>query len=302
MNKLFFFILFIATSSHAVILDKIAGVINDKIFTLSEIKRIKQTVPIRQEIAPFIYTKNNFTHSEILKLMQDSFIIQDKLSELGFVVSDDSVESRINETQKGLGLNRNELLKFLESKGITFNEYFELLRNAMQYSIFQRRIIGPLVTITDQELKNRYYKLNQNNKALSFIYKVYDFSIAESKVQNADYSTFPQILERYKRTGNIPQIYSDIETNDLGKLSGEDLPKELSDLLKNTEEKSFSDLYIKDGVIHSFYIESKDLSESSDFLKNRNMIYNQIFLERSKKISQSWFDRERINYYILNNL
>lgn len=304
MTKIFIagLILFSITAQAALI-DKVAGVINDSVYTLSEVKRVKNTLGIRQEIAPFIYKKNiNFSEGDILRLMQNKFIIKDKLSELGFVISDDAVESRIKETEKSLRLNREELLQFLKSKGITFNEYFELLREAMEYSVFQRRIIAPLVTITDQELKNFYYKMNSSNKALSFKYKVVDFSLPEGKVLKEDLKRLPSILENYKTTGNIPKIYSDIATNDLGDVSDEDLPKELSKLLKNTDEKKFSNLYIKGGVIHSFYLVKKDLAESSDYIQKRNLIYNQIFLERSSKIAQNWFSRESLNYYVLTNL
>ncbi len=302
MSKVFVFFLIISFNVHAKLLDKIAGVINDKVFTLSEIERVKKTINIRKEIAPFIYKGTKYSNSDILNILHRNFVIKDRLAELGFVISDDAVESRIKETEKGLRLNRKELLLFLKSKGISFNEYFELIREAMEYSVFQRRIIGPLVTITDQELKNFYYTANSNNKALSFKYKVLDFSIAKNKVPKEDLKRLPEILLKYKKTGNLPQIYSDLDTNDLGTLSDEDLPKDLSALLKKTNENTFSKLYIKNGVIHSFYITKKDLAESSDFLAKKNMIYNQIFINRSAKISDNWFSREILNYYTLNNL
>lgn len=302
MIKIVLFTFLFCTSAQAKLLDKVAGVINDNVYTLSEIERIQSTLSIRKEIAPFIYKKNKFSKNEVLDLMQNSFIIKDKLSELGFVISDDAVESRIKDTEKGLRLNRKELLQFLESKGISFNEYFELLREAMEFSVFQRRIISPLVTITDQELKNFYYKLNSNNKALSFKYKVVDFTLPEKKVLKSDLKRLPSILEKYKKTGNIPSIYSEIATNDLGDVSDDDLPKELSSILKKTEEKSFSKLYIKSGLIHIFYVVSKDLAESSDFIAKRNLIYNQIFMKRSQSISLNWFSRESLNYYILKNI
>ncbi|MFT6633655.1 MAG: peptidyl-prolyl cis-trans isomerase SurA [Bacteriovoracaceae bacterium] len=303
MNKIILLVLMaLSAQANATLIDKVAGVINDNVYTLSEVTRVQNTLDIRKEIAPFIYKDKSSSQGDILRLMQNKFIIKDKLSELGFVISDDAVESRIKETEKSLRLNRPELLQFLKSKGISFNEYFELLREAMEYSVFQRRIIAPLVTITDQELKNFYYNMNSSNKALSFKYKVVDFTLPENKVLKSDLDRLPAILETYKKTGNIPQIYADISTNDLGNVSDEDLPKDLSKLLKSTDENRFSKLYIKGGVIHSFYLVSKDLAESSDFIQKRNLIYNQIFLKRSSKIAQNWFSRESLSYYLLTNL
>lgn len=295
-------LLTLTLNAQAKLLDKIAGVVNDKVFTLSEVERIKNTVSIRKEIAPFIYKKDTISNAEVLKLLQDSFVIKDKLAELGFVIGDDAVEGRISDTQKGLNLTRKQLLEFLESKGITMNEYFELIRDAMEYNVFQRRIIGPLITITDQELKNQYYKMNSNNKALSFKYRVIDYVLPENKVLKQDKKRLQSVFEEYRKTGNIPSIYSSFATNDLGEVSDDDLPKELSNLLRKTDEKSFSKLYVKDGQIHLFYVDKKELAESSEYLAVKNRIYGMIFQERSEKITANWLSRESLNYYILNKL
>lgn len=301
--KLFILLfLFSSNISYAKLLDKVAGVINDKTFTLSEIKRVQETVSIRKEIAPFIYQKSDLSQNEVFNLLKEKFIIKDKLSELGYVINDDSVEDRISQTEKSLGLNRNELHRFLKSKNITFNEYFELIREAMEYNIFNSKIIAPLVTITDQELKNLYYNQNQNNKALSFKYKAVDFTLPEKAVRKADFKKLPEILSTYQKSGNIPKIYSEISANDLGNIADDDLPRDLQAILKSTNEKGFSKPYIKDGLVHIFYIDSKDLVESADYLKNKGQIYNSVFAKRAEDILQNWFSRESLNYYILNNL
>lgn len=289
-------------TTHAKLLDKVAGVVNDKTFTLSELKRVQKTISARREIAPFIFNKKKYSLKDILKIQQHTYIIKDKLSEMGFVVSDDSVESRILETEKRLGLRRADLLVFLESKGISFNEYFELIRNATEFNIFNRRIISPLVNITKQEVKNEYYKINSSNKALSFKYNIVDFYLPQSKVLKKDTNRLPYILEEYQKTGNIPGIYKSIETTNLGDVSDDDLPKDLSKLLKKTNEGSFSKPFIKNNLVHIFYLKAKDLTESQDYLKNKDRIYNKIYMKRSKVITTTWFSKESLNYYILENI
>lgn len=298
----FLLLITLSFSAEAKLLDKVAGVINDKIFTLSEVNRVQETLNIRREIAPFIYTKNKYSKKDVLDLLQNLFVIKDKLSEVGYVISDDAVESRIKETEKGLGLNRKELLAFLDSKGISFNEYFEILREAMEFNIFNGRIIAPLVTITDQELKNLYYKNSKNRKTISFTYKVVDFTLPKSRVNKRDYKRLPKIMESYQKTGNLPQIYRDLNTNDLGVVKDEDLPSDLSSILKETEEKKFSQVYEKGSLIHVFYVSKKDFTESSEFLRAKRGLYNRVFAERAKSITANWFSREKLNYYILKNI
>ncbi len=199
------------------LLDKVAGVVNDQVYTLSEINRIQETLPARNEISGIIYKKLDYTDKEILKILQHRYIIKDKLAELGFVISDDSVESRIKETEQRLGLRRQDLLNFLETKNLTFNEYFELIREAMEYNYFNSRIIAPLVNITEQEVKNYYYNESSKNQALSFNYQIVDFSIAQNQLTAPEAERLPQVLEEYQKTGSLPEVYKDISTNDLGK-------------------------------------------------------------------------------------
>ena len=292
----------LSTYTHSKLIDKVAGVINDKIFTLSEVERVKNTIPVRKEIAPFIFTKDKYSNKEVLRLLQNSFIIKNKLEELGFIVSDDQVEDRINETQKQLQLSRDQLLQFLNSKGITFNEYFEILRDAMEYNIFNRRIIAPLVTITDQELKTEYYKNTKSKKTINYIYEVIDYNIKKDKLQKEDIARMPSVLEKYIENGNLPEIYSEIEMDSLGKLAGEDVPKNIRNVLRNTNEKKFSKPILIDNRYHSFYLISKKIIDSKDFLRAKEAIYNRLFMERSMKLSKNWFSREALNYYILDNL
>ena len=304
MKKIILLSLLLAsTVSHSRLLDKIAGVINDKVYTLSEIERINSSLTARKEISPFIYTQNKYTNLDILKLLQRGYIIKDKLAAMGFVITDDSVESRIIDTEKRLGLNRRDLLSFLDSKNINFNEYFEIIRETMEFNVFNQRIIAPLVSITDQELKNFYYKLNsEKNKVLAFKYTVVDFYLDEDKIIKNDLDRLPDILSNYQKTGNIPSIYQNIQTNNLGTITGEDVPKDLSTLLNQTNEGSFTKPYVKGGVVHIFYVKKKDLTESSDFLSKKEAIYNEIFIKKSKAIFKSWFSKESTNYYIQESL
>ena len=172
----------------------------------------------------------------------------------------------------------------------------------MEYNIFNRRIIAPLVTITDQELKTEYYKNTKSKKTINYIYEVIDYNIKKDKLQKEDIARMPSVLEKYIENGNLPEIYSEIEMDSLGKLAGEDVPKNIRNVLRNTNEKKFSKPILIDNRYHSFYLISKKIIDSKDFLRAKEAIYNRLFMERSMKLSKNWFSREALNYYILDNL
>ena len=152
------------------LLDKLVAVINTRIVSLSEIKRMEDTLPARQEVSPMVYNEVKYTHKELLNIIIRSFIIREKINGQGYVINDDAVESRIKMTEERLGLKRADLLNFLKSKNLTYEEYFEIIRETMEYNVFASKIIAPLISVTEQEIKNEYYKRNTSNNALSFKY------------------------------------------------------------------------------------------------------------------------------------
>lgn len=284
------------------LLDKIVAVVNTRVISLSEIQRIEATLPARQEISPMIYSEKKYNQQELLNIIIRSFIIRDKINAQGYVINDDAVESRIKMTEERLGLRRADLLAFLKGKGLTYEEYFEVIRETMEYNIFAQRIIAPLISVTEQEIKNEYYRRNSTNNALSFKYNLVDFYIAQDKLVDKNENRFLAVLKDYQLTGKLPEEYRDLETSQLDNLNEDGLAKELAAILKTTSEGSFSKSIVLNNYLHVFYVQKKDLVESQDFLKKKDEIQNDIFMSKGKSVSKNWFDREYSNYYIKNLL
>ncbi len=284
------------------LLDKIIAVVNTKVISLSEINRIEKTLEARREVSPMIYSKAKYTQQELLDIMVRTFIIRDKINAQGYVINDDAVESRIKATEERLGLKRSDLLSFLKSKGLTYEEYFELIRETMEYNVFASRIIAPLISVTEQEIKNEYYRRNSSNNALSFKYKLVDFYISEDSLVDKSENKYIAVLKDYQLTGKLPEEYKNLETNNLDDLNEDGLAKDLAKVLKNTPEGTFSKPINLGGYIHAFYVQKKDLVESQDYLSEKQEIQNDIFMTKGSSVTDNWFHREYSNYYIKNLL
>ena len=63
-------------------------------------------------------------------------ILTDKLKKSGISISDQVVEDRIKTVKSSNNLNHAQLLNFLSSKGISYREYFEVLREGIEYQQF----------------------------------------------------------------------------------------------------------------------------------------------------------------------
>lgn len=284
------------------LLDKIVAVINTRVVSLSELDRMMETLPARRELSPLVFTEKTYDQKKLLTTVMQSYIVRDKINAIGYVITDDQVESRIRMTEERVGFKRSDLLSYLKSKGVTFEEYFEIIRETMEYNVFASRIIGPLISVTEQEVKNEFYKRNSSNKALSFKYNLVDFYLPESTLVDANDEVLVSVLKDYQLTGRLPEAYKNMETNKLEQISEEGLNSNMAKALKTANEGSFSKPIRINGTVHVFYVEKKDLVESQQYLQFKDQLEQEIMMEKGKAVSKNWFDREYNNYYIKNYL
>lgn len=284
------------------LLDKIVAVVNGRVYSLSELQRVEETLSARREISPFLYIEKEYPREALLDLMIRGQIVRDKIGAQGYVIGDDAVESRIRMTEEKLGLNRDSLLEFLRSKGVVYEEYFEIIREAMEYNIFSTRVIAPLVTVTEQELKNEFYKRHATDKALSFTYSVVDFSVPEEQGGGKRKATYVQALKDYQLTGRLGGGFSELEANPLDGIKEDGLHPDISSALAQTPEGGFTPPVTLGGRLRSFYVRKKDLVESQAFLKAKERLGEEIFNQKSVSLTRNWFEREYPNYYIRRSL
>ncbi|MBT7611507.1 MAG: peptidyl-prolyl cis-trans isomerase [Bacteriovoracaceae bacterium] len=300
LRQVFLSLLFFLTLSNANarLLDKMVAVFNDKVITLSQLKRVNQNLAARRNISPGVYTKIKYNDAEISKIIIRRYMTREKLAELGYIINDDQVESQIKSTEKRLRLNRKALLQFLKSNNMTFDEYFEIIRETIEYNIFYSRVIRPLISITEQEIKNYYYRNNLKNKTVAFRYNLIDFSMDASAMTSKMKKSFKNMLRKFQTNGVLPNKYSELQTNELGNITEEGLTADLKNVLKRTDQGSFSNPIKLGNAYHVFFIKKKDLVASSNYKKARLKIREQLFQNTASKVTSLWFKRENNKHYI----
>ncbi len=292
------FFLIISLTAKARLLDKTLAVINERIITLSEVKRVQNTISARRNIIPQIYNKAKPTLQDVIEIKAKGIIVHEKLSEIGYVVSDEEVEATIKEREAALGIKRQDLINFLKNSNLSFNEYFEITREALEYGRFNSWVIQPLVSITDQEVRNAFYKENINNQALGLKYNITDYSLARSEITRRELQEFKKALERSQTSGIMPSKFTNVQTSKLGFISEDGLEDGLKKLLKGTNEGSFSQSYLIGNRYHIFYVNKKDLVESEMFQREKERIKAKLFEQAAQKVIDLWFESEKSKYYI----
>jgi len=284
--------------AKAELLDKIVAVVNDNTITLSQINRVKTNLAARQNISPQIFNRSNYSQKELIEIEVQISLVRAKLTEMGYVISDDQVEAQVKSTEQRLGLNREALLKFLNSNNFSFDEYFELIRSSIEYNLFLSRVIQPLISITEQDVKNAYYKKYSNQKSLSFKYELIDFSLEKSRFRKGMLKDFKSVLTEYQQNGILPQAFSELSTNVLSDIREGGLTQNLKKALSSAQEGGFTTPVLLGSNYHVFYIKKKDLVESEDFIQKRNQIKGQIFQDSIISMSKNWLESESQKNYI----
>ena len=284
-------------AKKAVLLDKTIAVIDDEVITLSQVRRIQKTFGARRNIVPHIYNRRA-TYRNIIDIKIDRTIIRKKLEEIGYGVSDDEVEKTIKDREKHLGINRKALIRFLKKNKLSYDEYSQLTRETIEFGRFNGGIIRPLVSVTDQDIKNAFYKENINNKTLSFRYELTGFSLARSKMRKGMLRNFKKAVADYQRSGILPIRLASLETNDLGHISEDGMERGLKKLLKSTDENELSNPYLKNGRYHIFHIKKKDIVESEIFQREKSRVQNTLLQNAIKETSATWLRSERDKHYI----
>lgn len=293
--------LLISFSVHAKLLDKVVAIFNSNIITSSKIERISTNIPARKNVSPQIYNKDKYQDKDLIDLLINSLMVREKLTTIGYTVTDEQVDEQIKSTEKRLNLTRKDLLAFLNTNNLTYDEYFEVIRETIEYNIFVSRVIVPLVSVTDQQIKNTYYNKYLGNKTVSFKYSLIDYSIVQP-LKPTELNLFKDAITKFHSSGVIPEQFKTVEQNQLENLSEDGLTQDLVKNLKTTDEGKFTSPVLINGTYHVFYVKKKDLVESDLFMQAKDKIKAELTDEATISITKIWFQRESAKHFIKYNI
>jgi peptidyl-prolyl cis-trans isomerase SurA len=296
----FFFVFTILCSlnAQAKLLDKISAIVDDNIITMSQVNRVVSNLAIKKNVAPMIYDKSSYTAAEILQITINKYLVRSKLAEIGYTITDDQVEAQIKQNQDRLGVDRKSLMGFLKQQGTSFDEYFEALREAIEYSYFVNRVISPMISISEQDVKNTYYKNNIKDSRMNFKYTLIDYGISLDDIGKPVKGQMEEVVKQYRINGVLPEAYSTLTVNNLDDITEEGITAEFKNLLKTTDEGSLTSPIVINNKYHVFYLAKKDLVETEAFASQKDKIKDQLFEKSVKAEIAVWFERERNKHYI----
>ena len=292
----------VATDAPGVIIDKIALVVNDQTFTLSDFVDIQKNYAARSEVAPIVYKAGKNSAEDLSKIFIQIYIIRQKLKDIGYAISDDIVEERIKYIETAQGLSRNDLNNFLKSKSLEFNTYFQMIKESIELTQYLQKVIYPTIDVSDQELKNYFLKNFPANNYKSIKYDLIAIVLPSGVEANYSLKEIINHLKAYRDGIPLPESLKNIESQKMEKIDESALSPNISKVLKQTDIGQFSELIKVQKKSTLFFVENKEFSNSSVFETEKEKIRQQLSYEKAQMVLDDWIKSEMKNFYISSNL
>ena len=314
MKNLLFFVLVLNLLSSAsaqldnktiapgVLLDKIALVINDQSYTLSDFITVQKNYSARSEVAPIVYLPNKNNPTDLVQTFIQIHIVRQKLKDIGYSISDDIIDERIKYIEKAQGLSRNELNNFLKSKSLDFNSYFQLIKESIELTQYLQKIIYPTIDISDLEIKNFFLKNFPSYNQKSIKYDLVAITIPPSVEEAFSLKDIISHVRAYRDGVALPDKLKNIESFRMDKIDDTGLTPAISSILKKTEIGEFTEVIKVQKKSTTFFVENKEFSESSIFETEKEKIRMQLAFEKAQLVLDDWINSEVKNYYISKNI
>lgn len=135
-------------------IDGTAALVNAEVITLSDLAKLRRTLPFRKELDPVLafFGKNPKSDTELR-----DFLVQETLISTKFPVSKEEVSEEVNGILRRNNIDLDGLKAVLKQQGISYETYSDLMTVSLAKRKLMDRELRPLSAVTPDEVKNYYY-------------------------------------------------------------------------------------------------------------------------------------------------
>ena len=143
--------------------NRVVAIVNDEVITLYELnnKIEEMTGQTGEDIRAQDEKKYLATRREVLDLLINERIAQEKIQELGINVTQDQIDAAIEDIKKANNITQEALIDGLKEQGITFERYRETIKNQLERIRLINYEVKSKILIREEQLK-QYYIANQD--------------------------------------------------------------------------------------------------------------------------------------------
>lgn len=290
-------------------LDRIEASVNSGPILLSDVRKFRQSIGIRTQLDPLfagtaIAKKGAAaTEAEIIAYLTDEKIITQK-----FEIGDAEVEQNINSIQTSNKIDRAGLKSLLKNEGISFDEYFELMRiSSAKKELIEREIRGK-VAITNDDVKNEYYSRYSKSAKAPRSYQIKAITISNSTfktpaaAKDAALNALKAIRggEAFEEVAKRASDDSNAQNGgELGTMTEDQMSPIIRAELKKLRIGGVSDVVTNPGIGYMiFKLANIESGESAQYEKKAEEIRASLATNEYQRQIELWLERERQKAFI----
>ena len=300
------FLLFgLNTAVGARIIDRVVAKVNEKIITLSDVKREAKVLKLEN---PEKFKDINPNDPRMLKFFLDQMIstilIEDELKKTGRSVTDKEVEAAYEAIKKKNKMTDEQFKAFLKKKGLTLKEYRIALKQRIERMRFFSLAIKSHITITDDEIKAYYEKHKDEfggeervRIAQIFVPVPKDLP-AEKRLERQNLimkiqgelfkgKNFFKVIEKYK---NNPLVRG---YNDMGWFKRKDLMKPIADVAFKLKKGAVSDVIETKLGFHIIKVLDIQETKGESFEDVKPKIERILYQKESERRLSEWLENAK---------
>jgi parvulin-like peptidyl-prolyl isomerase len=296
-------ILLLALCSYAnakeVLLDKIVGVVNDDIITLSDIKDFERSLNSKKaKLTAEDFQKLSGSGKAVLDRIIESKIILQYIKDNGMQSDKEDLDSIIKRRMKAVGMNLQDLEKELKESGQTLDDLRDELEVEQGKARIFDRDIKRKISVSEQDYANFFQKefkqdINISEYKISHIL-IKDQNIAEKVYQEAKKgASFDQLAYKYSEDtgtknsgGNLDYVKSDSLLPEMQKAVENMSPGDIKGPVKT-----------KLGY-HIIKLDAFRTQKNPEYIKNKDLIERALVEKDFLRQLSLWIDEKKEEYYV----
>lgn len=163
-------LLLTALPATALVVNRIAAVVNDEIITTIQLDReVERRLTEKAEEQELTDEIRQALRKEVLPELIEDLLVNQRAKKLGIQIGDEEVTRAIEDVQRQNGISREQLVAALETQGVPFEEYREkLARQLLRFKLVGREIRSE-VEVTNQELRNYFQENLEDYREAPFV-------------------------------------------------------------------------------------------------------------------------------------
>ncbi|MEC4685900.1 MAG: peptidylprolyl isomerase [Nitrospirota bacterium] len=272
--------LFTASASASILLDRVVAVVDRDVITWSELYKAMEfelsgklagLSPEEKEEQLKRYEK------DFLDMLIDTKIQLNEASRLNIGVSEKDINSAINRIRQKYGLSEKEFLKALKNEGFTLQEYKKKVTEQITLSKLVNIEIRSKIIVTEGEIEE-YIKTSGDSFDLSESYRIrhiiFPAGTNEEKADARKKATeVIKLLDSGESFESVVRKFSEgsdaSKGGDLGFIKKKDLAKEFLQVIEGMKVGEYSQPFWSGKGFHVIMLEGKSLPDSQAALRKK---------------------------------